>query len=99
MGQRAGHGKGRGHDRPSGDDLGRARLSEPRTTASLFMSPLPEAEAATPAFFIAWLERFSGYVREVDYAAARPLFHPDILAFGTHRDIISGLAKIGRAQV
>ena len=56
------------------------------------MSPLPEADAATRATFIAWLDRFSGYVREVDYAAARPLFHPDILAFGTHRDIISGLA-------
>ena len=56
------------------------------------MTPLPEADAATRAYFIAWLERFAGYVREVDYAAARPLFHPDILAFGTHRDIISGLA-------
>ena len=56
------------------------------------MSPLPEADAATRATFIAWLERFAGHVREVDYAAARPLFHPDILAFGTHRDIISGLA-------
>jgi ketosteroid isomerase-like protein len=53
---------------------------------------LPEADAATRAHFIAWLERFAGYVRGVDYAAARPLFHPDILAFGTHRDIISGLA-------
>jgi ketosteroid isomerase-like protein len=56
------------------------------------MTSLPEADAATRAYFIAWLERFAGYVREVDYAAARPLFHPDILAFGTHRDIISGLA-------
>jgi len=56
------------------------------------MTPLPEADAATRAYFIAWMERFAGYVREVDYAAARPLFHPDILAFGTHRDIISGLA-------
>jgi ketosteroid isomerase-like protein len=40
-----------------------------------------------------WLERFAGYVRDVDYAAARPLFHPDILAFGTHRDIIEGVAS------
>ena len=55
------------------------------------MSPLPEADAATRAWFVGWLERFSGYVREVDYAAARPLFHQDILAFGTHRDIISGV--------
>ena len=56
------------------------------------MTSLPEADAATRAFFVDWLERFSGYVREVDYAAARPLFHPDVLAFGTHRDVIPGLA-------
>ena len=56
------------------------------------MSPLPEADSATRAWFIGWLERFSGHVRDVDYAAARPLFHPDVLAFGTHRDVISGLA-------
>lgn len=56
------------------------------------MTPLPEADTATRGYFVRWLETFSGYVREVDYAAARPLFHPDVLAFGTHRDIISGLA-------
>jgi ketosteroid isomerase-like protein len=56
------------------------------------MHSLPEADAATRAIFVAWLERFSRYVRDVDYAAARPLFHPDILAFGTHREVISGLA-------
>ena len=55
------------------------------------MSPLPEADSATRAWFLDWLERFSGHVRDVDYAAARPLFHPDVLAFGTHRDVISGL--------
>ena len=55
------------------------------------MHPLPEADPATSAFFTEWLETFAGYVREVDYAAARPLFHPDILAFGTHNDVIPGL--------
>lgn len=53
--------------------------------------PLPEADAAMRAFFIEWLDTFAGYVRDVDYASARRLFHPDILAFGTHRDVISGL--------
>ncbi len=62
------------------------------------MSSLPEADAATRAHFTAWLERFAGHVRDVDYAAARPLFHPDILAFGTHRDIISGLAAWQTSQ-
>ncbi len=56
------------------------------------MTSLPEADAATRDYFVGWLERFSGYVRDVDYASARPLFHPDILAFGTHRDIVPGLA-------
>ena len=54
------------------------------------MTLLPEADTATREYFIHWLETFAGYVRDVDYAAARPLFHPDVLAFGTHRDIISG---------
>jgi ketosteroid isomerase-like protein len=30
-------------------------------------------------------------VREVDYASARPLFHQQVLAFGTHRDVIAGI--------
>jgi ketosteroid isomerase-like protein len=52
---------------------------------------LPDADPATRAFFTAWLDTFSSYVREVDYASARPLFHPEVLAFGTHRDIIAGI--------
>lgn len=56
-----------------------------RMTASL-----PEAAPETRAFFIDWLERFSANVRDVDYAAARPLWHPDVLVFGTHRDVVQG---------
>ena len=55
------------------------------------MPPLPDADPATKQFFTAWLETFSGYVREVDYASAKPLFHPAVLAFGTHNDVIPGL--------
>ena len=55
------------------------------------MTALPEADGATRRYFVEWLERFAGFVREVDYASARPLFHPDVLAFGTHRDVIPGL--------
>ena len=47
------------------------------------MTSLPEADAATREYFIRWLETFARHVRDVDYAAARPLFHPDVLAFGT----------------
>jgi ketosteroid isomerase-like protein len=55
------------------------------------MLPSAEADPKTHAFFMAWLDRFAGFVREVDYASARPLFHPDVLAFGTHRDVIPGI--------
>ena len=55
------------------------------------MIALPDADPDTHAFFLGWLDRFAGYVRDVDYAAARPLFHPDLLAFGTHNDVIPGL--------
>lgn len=55
------------------------------------MSPLPLASPELRAVFMAWLTRFSGFVRDVDYASARPLFHRDVLAFGTHRDIIPGI--------
>ena len=52
------------------------------------MSELPLADAGTRTFFLNWLETFSGHVREVDYASARPLFHPQMLAFGTHQDVL-----------
>lgn len=55
------------------------------------MSNLPLASPQLRAHFIDWLTTFAGFVREVDYASARPLFHPDVLAFGTHRDVIPGL--------
>lgn len=52
------------------------------------MTGLPNATPALRAFFLDWLETFSRHVRDVDYAPARPLFHPQILAFGTHRDVL-----------
>jgi ketosteroid isomerase-like protein len=55
------------------------------------MQALPTANPQITQFFRRWLETFAGYVREVDYASARPLFHPDVLAFGTHNDVIPGL--------
>jgi ketosteroid isomerase-like protein len=55
------------------------------------MPALLTADAATTQFFHRWLETFAGHVRDVDYASARPLFHPDVVAFGTHNDVILGL--------
>jgi ketosteroid isomerase-like protein len=51
---------------------------------------LPEADPALSAWFLAWLDRFSGYVRDVDFAAARPMWHPDVIVFGTHQDLVQG---------
>jgi ketosteroid isomerase-like protein len=55
------------------------------------MDSLPTANPDLTRFFHQWLETFASYVREVDYASARPLFHPDVLAFGTHNDVIPGI--------
>jgi len=57
------------------------------------MTDLPNADAPTRGFFLQWLEIFAGYVRDVDYASARPLFHPEVLAFGTHNDVIAGIGS------
>jgi ketosteroid isomerase-like protein len=62
------------------------------------MDPLPWADPATEASLRQWLETFAAYVRAVDYAAAAPSFHSDVLAFGTHRDVIPGLAAWIRTQ-
>ncbi len=59
---------------------------------------LPWADPATEAGLRVWLDVFAGHVRDVDYAAAAPSFHPDVLAFGTHRDVIPGLAAWIRTQ-
>src|SRR5208282_1211953 len=56
--------------------VGSSRLQSPGHQGNTNMPALPEADAQTRAFFHDWLDTFAGYVREVDYAAARPLFHP-----------------------
>ena len=60
-------------------------------TAVSEAAALPDADTDLHRFFTDWLDKFAGFVRKVDYAAARPLFHPAVLAFGTHNDVISGL--------
>jgi ketosteroid isomerase-like protein len=62
------------------------------------MTPLPNADTATRAWFETWLEIFSGYVREVDYASARPMWHPDVVVFGTHRDLVANREAAIAAQ-
>jgi ketosteroid isomerase-like protein len=53
--------------------------------------PLPEADPATAAAVRDWLARFATCVREVDYAAARPFWHPEIVIFGTYQELVRSL--------
>ncbi|MFL1463718.1 YybH family protein [Roseococcus sp. DSY-14] len=55
------------------------------------MPPLPEAPEAVRAAVLDWLDRFAACVREVDYRAAYPFWHPRILAFGTVQAVVEGL--------
>jgi hypothetical protein len=54
--------------------------------------PLPEADSATAAEVREWLDRFAICVREVDYAAARSFWHPDIVIFGTYQELVKSLS-------
>lgn len=56
-------------------------------------TPLPIADSATRAWFEDWLHNFAGYVRTVDYDAAKRLWHPDVIAFSTHEDVVQGLEQ------
>lgn len=51
---------------------------------------LPLANATTVASVHKWLNQFAVCVREVDYDAARPLWHPDIIVFGTFQELVRG---------
>lgn len=60
---------------------------------SIFPSTHPLAAAARE-----WLTALQRCVRAVDYAAARPLFAPDVRAFGTYAEIVDGLDALERDQ-
>ena len=38
----------------------------------------------------AWFERLAAHVRDVDFVGARPIFSPDMIAFGTFADFMTG---------
>ncbi len=46
----------------------------------------------------AWFEEWNGSIDAVDYEAARRLFHPDVVGFGTHMRIVHGLENLEREQ-
>jgi ketosteroid isomerase-like protein len=45
-----------------------------------------------------WFERLAEHVRAVDFAGARPIFTPDMIAFGTFTDFMTGRDKAEAAQ-
>jgi len=45
-----------------------------------------------------WFQALEGRVRAVDYAAARPLFAADMVAFGTFADFVAGRDAVEREQ-
>jgi len=57
------------------------------------MPALPYADTHDRDFFFEWLQTFASFVRDVNYESARPLFHPEVIAFGTHRNVISSLEQ------
>ncbi len=59
---------------------------------------LPIADALTSHTIFDWLQGFSACVRSVDYAAARPFWHPDIIVFGTYQELIQSRERWTETQ-
>lgn len=45
-----------------------------------------------------WLRTFEAHVRAVDFTAARAMFAPDVVAFGTYATVVTGRAALERRQ-
>ena len=48
------------------------------------------AETEDHASIKTWFDTWSGYVANVDYEAARPMFDEGLVAFGTWMDVVEG---------
>lgn len=45
-----------------------------------------------------WFDEWGSYVAAVDYDAARPLFHPEAIGFGTYMEYVRGLDQLEARQ-
>ena len=45
-----------------------------------------------------WFTTWDSYVRARDYESARALFHSDVIGFGTHMRVVSGLEHLEQNQ-
>jgi len=57
---------------------------------------MPDSPAATA--IRVWFEMLQRCVRAVDYPAARDIFAPDVVAFGTRAEIVRGLDALQTQQ-
>jgi ketosteroid isomerase-like protein len=55
-------------------------------------------EAGDHASVADWLARWGRLVAAVDFAGARALFDPAVVAFGTHMDVVEGLERLEADQ-
>ncbi len=46
----------------------------------------------------AWFDEWGGYVAAVDFESARPLFHPEVVGFGTYMEYVRGLDALEQQQ-
>lgn len=45
-----------------------------------------------------WFQQLAEHVRAVDYAGARRLYSPDVIAFGTFENVVTGRDQVEAAQ-
>lgn len=58
-------------------------------------------QLATPeqhAEIKAWFDEWGSYVASVDFEAARKLFHPEVIGFGTYMEYVRGLDALEEQQ-
>lgn len=61
-------------------------------------APAPAINEDDLARIRAWFERLATHCREVDFAGARPIFAPDMIAFGTFSDFVTERDAVEAAQ-
>jgi ketosteroid isomerase-like protein len=62
------------------------------------MSAPQEDAAALRAAIAGWFSAWATCVRARDYGAARELFHPEVVGFGTRMHVVKGLDRLEQHQ-
>jgi ketosteroid isomerase-like protein len=57
-----------------------------------------DASSVTRSDVESWFRALERCVRAVDYASARPLFAPEVVAFGTRAEVVRGLDNLQENQ-